>query len=1637
MSKHFTLLNINHMHYKYRCRILSILVLSLIITSTSSATSTTVTNSNNGGLGSLRVALEGPTGADTVYFAPTVTTVNIQSGQILITRDVVIIGNGMDKTILKGNGTSRLLASNFNIHIQSLTMRDGKNGSGEAGAIFCGGTMVIKDVRFFNNEASSNGGAILLRGDMTLINVTLENNRTTTTSSGRGGAINIRSGTLTMENCRVINNRSEFSAGAISSLDANAKLFVNRSIFRGNSSPNGGGNIVMFGDTVSITNSLITGNLANRGGGLYFADCNVSIYNSTVAGNRCVQKPGTSSFGRGGGINIVRNSNIYMANTIVGNNTVDNTEVGPDIFFESNGTLIDLGGNLISDNTDINTAGYISPLIGTASSPIDPQFVGDVDPLSVPTSEGDYSLRCTSPAIDMGENALGVTMGVDIAGLPRLVNVTIDIGAYERPAQSIWTVSNIDDERVGSLRNAIGASCPGDTVLFDQMIDGEQIKLTTGQIEIDNNIVIFGNGPSNTIVDGNGTSRIFEINIGASAAISNMTIQNGNSTTQHFTGGGGIFNDKGTLKLSDMIITNCTATDGGGLFTRNGGTSEVQRCRFSTNSVTTLGGGLLSEGITTIRNSVISGNSAGQGGGGIYISNTASLTNVTISGNIELSESGGGILHDGLLLTMTHTIVAKNESSSQEKDIHKRGSVAVVTDDGYNLLGDTTGIGQPLAATTIFGTSDTPLDPIFFKNPDLDQEEPGDMRLRCTSPAINMGTPDTTGLSVGQLDFSGLPRVVNSTIDLGAHERPVETATREVVNNNDSGPGSLRDAIVTACAGDAVTFDASVDGQTIKIDDELVIDTNIDILGNGMEHTVIDGMFSDRIFQIKENVIASIKLVAIRNGRRSFSDNGGGILNHGVLTIEQLRIDNSGAHQGGGIYNSSSAILTSKEVLISENTSGASEGGGGIYNEGTADFISCAFSSNVSSNDGGGVFNIGTMSLINTAISGNEAGPFSDEEGGGIYNRGNLSSINTSIAGNRADNGGGIFNHTDGTLEITNTIIANNNDENRSDDILNQGTITDHGYNLIGDITGINLMLHPNTLFGDDMNPLDPLFLKDAAFFFDHDSNVDVREAGNLRLSCSSPAIDMGQPDTTGLGIGSTDQLGLPRIANGRIDMGAHERIAADDPKMVTHTGDSGLGSLRDEILSVCPGDTIFFDPTIDGVTIELINNQIVLNKDITIKGNGQDKTIIDGMDNHRIFYIDGITANISSLAIHNGNVQDEPFNFDEGGGIYVESGRLDMADVLISNCQARLGGGVYAADTTVLSSCTISSNHALSSGGGVYNSGSYVSMANSTIEHNDAGVEGGGIANASGTMDFFNTRVLNNSSMFSGGGINSFQMFNGDPAIVTFRNSMIAGNQTAMTENNTNAGGGMHNAGIATFINTVISANTSESGGGMANRTGATAVFTNSTIAGNLADESGGGIYNFGNAVITNTIIAENRSERGIGPEIWLLGGATITDGGNNFIGDASGVETHFDMSTLRGTASSTLNPKFVRRADAEDGELGDLRLWCNSLAVDAGTVDTTGLHVGLIDAQGASRVTRRTIDIGAYEYFGGQLGDLLLDGSRPISYLERATNITAQVGISELVTEFQAEETVTLDPGFEVSDGNVFYVQIAECPD
>ena len=141
--------------------------------------------------------------------------------------------------------------------------------------------------------------------------------------------------------------------------------------------------------------------------------------NVTISGNKAPL--GTNTQAGGGGItNVAAAANFTIANSIVAGNTADN--YGPDAY----GSFTSLGHNLIGKTN--NSGGWIgSDLTG------DPKL-GALTNNGGPTQT--MALSTGSTAIDAGGNSLAVDASgnpllSDQRGMIRIINGTVDIGAYE------------------------------------------------------------------------------------------------------------------------------------------------------------------------------------------------------------------------------------------------------------------------------------------------------------------------------------------------------------------------------------------------------------------------------------------------------------------------------------------------------------------------------------------------------------------------------------------------------------------------------------------------------------------------------------------------------------------------------------------------------------------------------------------------------------------------------------------------------------------------------------------------------------------------------------------------------------------------------------------------------------------------------------------------------------------------------------------------------------------------------------------------------------------------------------------------------------------------------------------------------
>ena len=133
-----------------------------------------------------------------------------------------------------------------------------------------------------------------------------------------------------------------------------------------------------------------------------------------------------------------------------------------------------------------------------------------------------------------------------------------------------------------------------------------------------------------------------------------------------------------------------------------------------------------------------------------------------------------------------------------------------------------------------------------------------------------------------------------------------------VTSLNDSGPGSLREAIDSANATTSSVIDFAVTGA-IDLVSQLELTANITIAGPGSEKLTVEPASANQnsfgIFSIGSDVIVRISGLTIANGATTVE--GGGIFNAGTLTVTDCDFNNdSSPEAGGAIANSNAGTLT-------------------------------------------------------------------------------------------------------------------------------------------------------------------------------------------------------------------------------------------------------------------------------------------------------------------------------------------------------------------------------------------------------------------------------------------------------------------------------------------------------------------------------------------------------------------------------------------------------------------------------------------------------------------------------------------------------------------------------------------------------
>ena len=353
------------------------------------------------------------------------------------------------------------------------------------------------------------------------------------------------------------------------------------------------------------------------------------------------------------------------------------------------------------------------------------------------------------------------------------------------------------------------------------MWDAED-AVRTGDLDIDTNVVITGDGEGRTIIDGARLGRVFDVLGRGVVTISQLTVRNGLSvrfggciqnvdigtifTLHHVTIedcaspesiGGGIYNN-GFVFMERVTVRRNRATRGGGL--ENSGVARINESTFDGNhsEFTPFGGGngggianLSVHGASPtleLNNSAIINNVA-VNGGGLYNQSRVSIGHSTLSGNV--ATRGGAIRFDEAIrssgdeiLYMRYTTIAANSAGAFGSAIFRGGtrqltlSHVLINDNltrgvrGLSCEGGVTDSNHSLEdgnSCGLVGDGDLPDTNAGLRRltdnggPTLTHSIPSD------SPAVDAGVPLST-LPGDNRDQRGTLRPLGSATDIGAFE---------------------------------------------------------------------------------------------------------------------------------------------------------------------------------------------------------------------------------------------------------------------------------------------------------------------------------------------------------------------------------------------------------------------------------------------------------------------------------------------------------------------------------------------------------------------------------------------------------------------------------------------------------------------------------------------------------------------------------------------------------------------------------------------------------------------------------------------------------------------------------------------------
>ena len=492
----------------------------------------------------------------------------------------------------------------------------------------CGGSLTVK------------GGGIIKGGN----------------SRSNGGGINVESGSLTLENCTIKENKAAEGGGGI--YNNNRSITIkDGTVICNNIAKQGGGLCTLYGTCTMeggsiINNSSIAGQYSSYGygGGVYLHNGSVlNLYGGLIENNTCAETK------QGGGIYAYYTSRINLkGNPIVRNNYVGNSSGIVDnvnLYGDTSSALTKF--YLTGQLSETARIGFTMSITGIFTEGLNDN--GDISNF-VPDDNNNYVVILNSYykeaelkktyTITISDTEHGTITSepfpkaysgqvVNVSAIPDTgykleslsyggIPINLETKQFNMPSNDV-TITASFISAWSELQTTLNSVSNGGTVQLNQdysALEGDtQLSVVSEKrftLDLNGHILNMSSG----------TGRVLSV-------AGNLTIIDSNPTNAH----------EGTDILGGIITGgNLTSSseNGAGICVLSGGTLIFTAGTITNNSTAGNGGGIYNEGTLTLSGGSITNNTAGGNGGGVYSNYVNANSRFNLSGGPTISNNKSG-----------------------------------------------------------------------------------------------------------------------------------------------------------------------------------------------------------------------------------------------------------------------------------------------------------------------------------------------------------------------------------------------------------------------------------------------------------------------------------------------------------------------------------------------------------------------------------------------------------------------------------------------------------------------------------------------------------------------------------------------------------------------------------------------------------------------------------------------------------------------------------------------------------------------------------------------------------------------------------------------------------------------------------